>query len=258
MNNTNDIEKNMKELLKKFIKIKNKNLCKSLRKGTGGMGYTFESLIDKIEDSNYLPDYKGIEIKTKYGYTTEPLALFSMAPKRDDGIVYSKFILDNFGYNISEQCTLKKFMGNIYYKCFEKSKNNYFFKTVIDNYNNKLKLVVYDKNYNLIDDKTYWNLSDLKERLYTKLNYLALIKGYPYKKNNEIYYRYTNLEFLELISFNSFLDLIRISKIHISFNITTINQPGKNFGKIIDKGATFRLKMDSIDTLFKKYIFLNK
>lgn len=50
-------------LKNKFESIKNKGWIKSLRRGSTGVGYTFESLLGKDEDSYSLPDFNGIEIK---------------------------------------------------------------------------------------------------------------------------------------------------------------------------------------------------
>ena len=63
----------------KFRQIQNIGLCKSLRKGTTGICFTFESLIGKSEDRSFEPDFKGIEIKVKLAYTKTPTTLLSQA-----------------------------------------------------------------------------------------------------------------------------------------------------------------------------------
>lgn len=70
------------ELKKQFLKIKNNTNHKSLRTGNTGIGYTFENLIDKKEDNLSIPDYNGIEVKTKLGYSKSPLTLFTLTPKK--------------------------------------------------------------------------------------------------------------------------------------------------------------------------------
>ena len=251
MDNQINIDKVIKELKEKFTSIKENNLWESLRKGTGGMGYTFETLIGKDEDSSYFPDYKGIEIKTKYGYSHNELSLFSMNPKREDKKLYSKYLVDNYGKIINSSILSKNFTGNIYYKIFDKKINNFRFKLKIDLIENKLKLLIFDENYKFIDDKIYWNLDLLKDRIMIKLKYLALIKGYPYSKDGKKYYKFTNLDFFQLINVENFLKLIENSKIHINFNITATYNNGYII-KIRDRGTSFKLKMDSIDYLFKK------
>lgn len=65
------MKNNIEELKKYFTTIKNNNQ-NSLREGNIGIGYTFETLIDKKEDNLPLPDFNGIEIKTKLGYSKSP------------------------------------------------------------------------------------------------------------------------------------------------------------------------------------------
>ena len=57
------------DLNKEFQRIKSMGLIESKRKGATGIGYTFECLLNKQEESFDIPDYKGIEIKTKYIYS---------------------------------------------------------------------------------------------------------------------------------------------------------------------------------------------
>ena len=75
------MENIIKELIQKFDEIKKGGLYKSQRCGSTGIGYTFEKLLGKEEDYSYAPDYKGIEIKTKLGYSKCPVTLFSLVPK---------------------------------------------------------------------------------------------------------------------------------------------------------------------------------
>ena len=78
------MEENIRLLRQKFIEIKKLGLIKSLRKGSTGLGFTFESLIGKAEDSRPLPDFNGIEIKTKLGYTKAPITLFTLVPHKNN------------------------------------------------------------------------------------------------------------------------------------------------------------------------------
>ena len=91
------MKKEIENLKLLFKYIKNKEFNKNLRKGTTGIGYTFESLINKNEDNQSSPDFNSIEIKTKLGYTKSPLTLFTLTPiKENDRSV--KYLLENFGY----------------------------------------------------------------------------------------------------------------------------------------------------------------
>ena len=71
------------DLNKEFQRIKSMGLIESKRKGATGIGYTFECLLNKQEESFDIPDYKGIEIKTKYIYSRGKIHLFCAAPDGD-------------------------------------------------------------------------------------------------------------------------------------------------------------------------------
>ena len=52
---------------------------KGINNSTNSVGLTFESLINKIPDSMYFPDYYGIEIKCSQRFSRYPLNLFSLS-----------------------------------------------------------------------------------------------------------------------------------------------------------------------------------
>ena len=188
----NKVQKSINKLKKEFNKIKNKSFNKSLRIGSTGIGYTFETLIDKKEDQAYIPDFEGIEIKTKLGYTKSPLTLFSLVPKRYNETAIN-FILYRFGYPNKNNKKYKAFRGDCYSNYNNIICNRYIFKLKVNREEGKLRLIILNKKLEVLDNTIYWELEILKQRLYTKLNYLALIKGYPYKIGGQTYYKYTNL-----------------------------------------------------------------
>ena len=242
------MQKNIILLKEKFNKIKNLGLCKTLRNGTTGVGFTFESLIGKKEDNASEADFNGIEIKVKFGYSKSPITLFSLTPK---GYNYTiKHLLENYGYPDKTNKNFKSFRGEAYCKKNSITANRYILKLKINNELNRLELIILNTNLKILEKNVYWNLNDLAERLYKKLNYLAYIKAYPYKRNNETYYKYTNINFYTLKNFKTFLNLIEKDKIHITFNIG-ICKNGKNAGKIEDHGTAFKLDKYYIEELFE-------
>lgn len=240
----------IKKLKKEFEKIRNIPLSKSLRKGSTGIGYTFETLLGKKEDQSYFPDFNGIELKTKLGYTKAPLTLFNLTPLKDNELSIP-FILNNYGYPINNNKEYKKFSANVYNKRNEVAANKYLFKTKIDYKNNKLQLIISDRSFNIINKDIYWNLNELEKRLTTKLNYLAYIIGYPYKIKDEIYYKYTNLYIYKLKDFKTFLKLIEQDIVHITFNIDVFDKEYRH-GQIHDHGTAFKIDTDKITELFTK------
>lgn len=237
------------ELYELFLKVKQKGFHKSLRNGPTGLGYTFETLIGKAEDRKYMPDFKGIEIKTKRGYTKSPLTLFCLSPKKNDKICVEEILL-RYGYPSKNNKKLKSFGCNVSYVNDDLIANKYYFRLKLNLKEQKLKLFIYDFNYNILENEIFWSFKELKERLYTKLQVLALVRGYPYKFDNETYYKYTNIDFYRLKGFYVFLKLIKENKILITFNIG-MSSSATNFGKIHDRGSAFRISVDCIDELFE-------
>ena len=68
------------ELKTKFEKIQNMGWIKSCCKGLGGIGNTLEELIGVNRNDFEIPDYFGIEIKTKRAYSISHTCLFSCVP----------------------------------------------------------------------------------------------------------------------------------------------------------------------------------
>ena len=116
---TYNINNSIKELKQIFYNIKKTPYHRSLRNGPTSIGYTFETLIGKKEDSNYKPDFKGIEIKTKLGYSKSPLTLFSLVGKKEDGSSIYKYIVNNFGYYKKKIFIQKSFSSEIYANYFD-------------------------------------------------------------------------------------------------------------------------------------------
>ena len=245
-----NIEESIEELKEKFSEIKKKPFYKSMRKGVTGIGYTFESLIGKKEDFNYEPDFKGIEIKTKIMGSKRPITLFSLAGKKDDGSTIYKPLIDKIGYYSKTKCKEKRLSGNVYANILNRIKSGFLWKLKIDLKENKLKLLIINSYLDIVDNSIYWNLNEIKERVITKLNYVALVKGVPRKYNKEIYYKYLKLNIYKLKNFNTFLDLIKKGEIFVCFNISYKYDNDKII--LTKRNVSFNLNLDAINELFIK------
>lgn len=82
-----NIIKNILELNKKFKEIKNKGWIQSTINGNSSIGRTFETQIGNNENSLEIPDYKGIEIKTKISKKNIFITLFNCKP---EGLYYKE------------------------------------------------------------------------------------------------------------------------------------------------------------------------
>lgn len=241
------MNKNLIELKKNFEKIHKMGFVKSMRKGTTGLGYTFECLLGKKEDQDITPDYKGIEIKCKLGYSKTDLNLFTSSPARDREIA-TNYIFQKYSYHLyGNENLYRLFTRKIYYGT-KYELYGYSFKLKIDYINKKLLIQSF---YNDIfcENVCYWNFDDLQNHLITKLNYLALVVGYPTVKNGEKYYKYYTIKFYKLKSFEMFLKLIEKGDIYVLIYLREgLNKLGDY--KIINNGVSFRIKTSNLYKLF--------
>lgn len=239
--------KNFAILRKKFQKIKSMGLIESLRKGSTGIGYTFECLLNKKEDAETIPDFLGIELKTKLGYSKSPLTLFHCIPKRN-GNSAIQYIFKRFSYKKINDKSTYIFCREIY-KSNNKKIFNYTFKLYVDYYSEQIILKVYYNDF-FLDNVCYWDFRELERKLKIKLKYLAIIHAYPYKINDRLYYKYLKMNTYKLKGFSEFLKLINEDKIYIVFYLKgTQNHLKENHG------VAFRIKNEYIEELFTKLYY---
>lgn len=238
----------IKELYHIFLKIKEQGWIESKRKGSGGIGYTFESLLNKKEDSFPMPDFKTIEIKTMRKNSRGRLHLMHVTPD-GDFLFPIKRVLDKLGYPCK---------ANPEYRIFNVSVNtmNYtkvgFYKRI------KLKVNCKEEKVDLIAESSSgrnlcvdvsWSFYLLKMYLESKFKYLAIIRADNKIINDKEYFRYSDIKFYELIDFERFVSLIECGIITISFCIDVFKS-GKRIGQIHDHGTSFSINIDDVEKLF--------
>lgn len=234
-------------IIKKFREVKSLNYVASINDNYNGIGLTFEKLIGKEADNFSYPDYEGIEIKTTLKITEYPIALFSLAPwsKHFPALDYLR---RKYGYLQTENEESRKLNVNFYYDKNELITNRYFFNLKCNDKAEKLYLLIYDINFNLIDDDNFWYYSDLKEKLEVKLKYLALIYASSRKINNKRYYYYQEIFCYKLKDFNTFLDLIKRNIICISIT-SRFAKTRDNIAKM-KCGCYFKINKFDVNKLF--------
>ena len=177
-------------LRKEFNNIKKLGLITPLRRGSTGIGYTFETLLNKKEDSECKPDFYGIEVKTKFGYSKSPLTLFHCVPKRNDTSSI-KYIFDKYSYPKLKNKNIMLFEREIYSNKIPQ-KYNCDFKLFVDYFEKRIIMKSYYNN-SFLEDVCFWDFKDLERKLKIKLSYLAIIHAYPYRINKKLYYKYLKM-----------------------------------------------------------------
>lgn len=247
-------KKEMRDLLVKFLKIKDKGWIESLRKGTTGIGYTFETLIGKPEESFPIADFEGIEIKVKRRYSKGKITLFNATP--DNEVFATKRIYNqysvcnkNFRYN-------KTFMINVNAKNMTKY-GYHKFKLEIDYENKKIVLNIYNLEEKLIENKVSWSFELIEEKINNKIKNLAIVKADIKKEDNKTYYRYYNINFYEIKGLETFIKLIEENIITITFKIS-VYLTGKKYGEMNNHGIGFDINEKNINDLYNLKNFEKK
>lgn len=235
----------IKEIKKTVI---NDCWIESRAKGNGAVGLTLESLLGKKQDNYELPDYYGIELKTKCSKRENYVSLFRAIP--DNCSFQIEYLPRQYGYPDHQLPQFKIFYLSIYgsRKVFC---NNHFFELDINQLEKKIILKVFNRYHRLIDKEISWSFEILKEKLERKLKYLAFIHAERKFERNKAFFKYTNATFYELISFERFLELIEDGIVRITFQLG-VYKNGDKYGQIYDHGTVFNIHEKNIEKLFKR------
>ncbi len=230
----------MLNLKKEFLRIKNMGYVKSTRGGYTGIGHTFETLLGIDENHLELPDYKGIEIKTKRSYSTTYITLFSSNfdnTKKDT----LKKLKDTYGYPKLEKDRMKVLNVSVLASSSTFVSARYLFKLKIDRLEEKIYLEICDRNFNFLERNLYWEFKTLETKLKRKLEYLALIKAWPKKVDNVNYYKYYDIDFYHLKSFDCFLKAIEEGIIRVTLKLD-VYSIGERKGEVRNHGISFEIQ----------------
>ena len=244
------MDKYFKYLLEKFTEIKQKEWIQSNSKSTGAIGITFEKELGLLENNSFYPDFSNIEIKCISKKSRFPITLFSLSFD-GPGPRELRRIVDLYGYpdeTFKDQNVLFAYLSCIHTYSI---KSKYSFKLEVNRQEDKIYLVVYDMDHNIIDRTSFIYFGSIKTRLITKMKNLAIIYGDKSLKNNISFYKYTNILLYTLKDFNTFLTLLENGEIqaNIAFRI---NKSAHHFGKLSSKNIVFTISKDKLDKLYNK------
>lgn len=238
------------DLKKEFERIKRLGWIESKRKGTTGIGYTFETLLNKPEENFEIPDFGKIEIKTKHRYSKGYITLFNATPD-GDGLFAIHRLQKKFGYPDKDLTEQRVFKGSVTCNNFTNIGLYYKFKLIVDKDLKLIRLIVVNKSEQLIDDKTSWSFELIQEKLERKLQYLALIHSDSKIINGKEFFKYTNIEFYKFNNFDKFIEAINNGLIRITFKVGVFKS-GPKKGNIHDHGTGFDINEKNLLSLYTK------
>lgn len=249
IDNIYDIKESIHQLVNKFNNISKLGWINKKTSNEGEAGNNIEVLLGKENNDFQIPDFDGIEIKTKQENAFNSyITLFNCIPYGKD-FFEIKRIKEKYGYPDSTLKEYKVFNGEVFCNFKKKIGAKFFFELKVNRELKRINLLIFDIYGNLIDCSTYWPFDILEQKLYCKLKYLALIKVSNKFYNGKRYYKYNSLEIFKLKDFEQFLNLIEQRHIKILFRIG-IFKTGKRIGKIHDRGTSFQINTDYINLLY--------
>lgn len=236
-------------LLEKFRTIALNGYVKGVNNHSNGCGLTFEKLLGKKPDSDYLPDYNGIEIKTSTRFSRYPIGLFSLSFDGPD-TSEATYILETYGKQSSILKDKKVLILGLSIN-EKKLAGNYYFELIMDNKEKRLCINIYDNNKVLIETRGFLNYRTIEDRINAKIKKMAIIYASKKKTDNDYHYRYYKIMCCVFKDFNTFLELINSKDISISL-ILTVSMHDSDIGANKNKGLSFYIKKDSVLKLFKE------
>jgi hypothetical protein len=236
------------ELNKRFTKIKKLGWMKSSKNGKGNIGLTLEELLGLTNNQFEIPDFEGIEIKTQRKNSTAYITLFSATP---DGPHFHEVerLKYTYGYPHSKHKQYKVLNNSVFANVKHKIGLFYYFKLNVDDDSQKIFLNIFDLKGNLIENDVFWNFDTLKEKLYRKLKTLAFISADTKIIENKEYFKYNNMNLYTLKNFDTFIQLMKLGVIRVSFKIS-IFLSGQKKGKIHDHGTSFEILKKDLTKLY--------
>ncbi len=238
------------ELYTEFMKLSERGWIKSNRFHNTGIGKTLEDLLDKEEDNNQLPDYKGIELKAHRSMSNSYITLFTSSPDGPNKAENTR-LRETYG-EAEEVSGLKTLHTSIFATRKTSYFNKYFFQLDVSRADEKVYLLVFDKNERLIEKITFWSFSNLSTRINKKLKNLAVIKSKNKITNGEEYFYYEEISLYRFTNFNNFLDALEDGRIMLDIRIG-VYRSGTNMGKTHDHGTGFRIKETDLTSIYDEY-----
>lgn len=243
------MKKNLIKLQKEFERIKNKGYIKGLSNNHGAIGRTFEQELNLPENEFSIPDYYGIEIKTRRAYSKSYITLFNAVPDGENLFEIER-IKETYGYPCKKDKNYKALYAEIYGNKLSFAGIKFQYKIDVDDQNKKVYLCIYNKYNKLIERRVFWSFDYLKNKLLNKLNYLAIVNAWTNNINNWNHFKYYKMNIYKLKNFNAFINLLREGKIKVTLKVDIYTNE-KMYGKTYDHGCGFTISEQDITKLFE-------
>lgn len=236
------------ELLDKLKMISGKGFVNSVRVGDTGVGMTLESLLGIRENSSRLPDYKGIELKAtrinKRSRCSNKAQLFSKTPNwhlsplgSAENLVIKRGYIDDAGNNALRHTV----SGD--------KPNSLGLFLDIDYANDYLRQMFLDVSADdfVPEHDMTWVFEDLRMALKKKHNETFWVKARFKGERDREQFHYVQAEYTATPYIDRLETLFETGLVTLDYTLHL-----KPSGKTRDHGYLFKLKPNSLETLFPK------
>lgn len=228
-------------LLQRFDTIREMGFIKTLRSGSTGIGFTFESLLEIKENNKKDADYKGIEIKCKGirdGAQPGKINLFQQSPTWATRMP-AKDRIKSIGY--PDEAGLYACHSQVTPKA-----NHHGLMLEIQNEKSKIDL------YKDAGSIGHWAFSLLEKRLLEKHSRAVFVKAHIKESKGDFYYKYDELIYCDQPDIHRFVNLV--SRGNIVFEFLMSQKPD---GSVRNHGYPWRLlRFELLNELFSFQIKL--
>lgn len=225
----------LKEVQKRLLEIKNKGFLPSLRKGSTGIGYTFENLFGLKESNIPIPDIGGrVEIKTI---------------RRDSQSLITLFTFNKGVWHLKQRELIQKY-GYVDEKGRYALKNTVFYgKTISQGIS--LQINENQNTIHLVDTNTKeflatWDVYVIVGKFMTKLGKLLIVIADRKTEQGKEYFHYNEAYLLTEPSARKFIKAFKKSLIGIDIRMHL-----KESGAVRNRGTAFRIKEKNLIELYE-------
>ncbi len=226
-------------------RIKELNYISDTRNNRAGLEKTLYDLVSP----HLKTEYKTIALKVKTNWTSNYLTIFNATPEGKESNQIKR-LRDKYGEPESFDSRRKVFNNSIQAN-YSKFINGKLFKLSVNYSKSKIFLEIFNKDYVLVDCKSYWNFKTLEASYNKRAKYLFLVRAWEKKENKTRMYKYYDYSLYKLVDFKEFLNLIEEGVVRVTFRVN-IFKKGPKEGKICDKGTSFEIQELDLNKLYKK------
>jgi len=226
----------LKELIKRLEKLKEKEFVQTLRKGPTGIGHLAESELGLNETNIAIPDIGGrVEMKATRRNVNSLITLFTF--NRAVWKIQQKDIVNKYGYKDEQG---RQALYNI---VNTKTPNSQGFYLVSDS----AKHLIILRNTNEPENIAEWSTYVIAGKFMTKLDRLLLIFADNKIENDIEYFRFNEAYLLENPTPEKFLEAFEKNELMIDIRMHL-----KETGGIRNHGTAFRMAEKYLKDLYAK------